>query len=81
MILMGRMTAELEPETLVTWLTQVPLKPRPPHPVAYDDDGFKRFLDTGSPHGQTIRPEVDTLIGDDPRLDKYRINEVGDDGK
>jgi hypothetical protein len=80
MVLSGRMTAELEPETLVTWLTQVPLKPPRPSIVGYDDDGFIRYRDTGSPHGQTIRPGVDTLIGDDPRLDKYR-DEAGDDGQ
>jgi hypothetical protein len=60
------------------WLTQVPPKSRPPHPVAHDDDGFPRYIDTASPHGQTIRPGVDTLIGDDPRLDKYRGDEVGE---
>jgi hypothetical protein len=62
------------------WLANVAPTPPPPQPVAYDDDGFKRFRDTASPHGQTIRPEVDTLIGDDPRLDKYRIKEL-DDGQ
>jgi hypothetical protein len=78
MVLTGRMTAELEPETLVTWLTQVPPKPPRPAIVGYDDDGFVRLRDTASPHGQTIRPGVDTLIGDDPRLDKYRVDEVGE---
>jgi hypothetical protein len=60
------------------WFHHMPPDPPKPHPVAYDDDGFPRFLDTASPHGQTIRPEVDTLIGDDPRLDKYRVDEVGE---
>ena len=54
------------------WLTPVAPKPRPPQPVAYDDDGFKRFRDPSSPHGLTVRPEVDTLLGDDPRLTAYR---------
>lgn len=81
MILSGRMSAELEPETLVTWLTQVPPKPPRPEIVGYDDDGFIRLRDMSSPHGQTIRPEVDTLLGEDPRLDKYRVDEVGDDGE
>jgi hypothetical protein len=59
-----------------------PVPPKPPRPaiVGYDDDGFVRLRDTASPHGQTIRPEVDTLIGDDPRLDRYRIKEL-DDGQ
>jgi hypothetical protein len=57
------------------WLTPVPLKPPKPRPIAIDDDGFERFRDMSSPHGQTVRPEVDTLIGDDPRLDKYRATE------
>ena len=63
------------------WLTPVTPKPRPPQPVAYDDDGFKRYRDPSSPHGLTVRPEVDTLIGDDPRLTKYRIDEADDDGQ
>jgi hypothetical protein len=62
------------------WLTQVPPKTPRPAIVAIDDDGFVRVRDTASPHGQTIRPEVDTLIGDDPRLDRYRIKEL-DDGQ
>jgi hypothetical protein len=64
----------------IVWLAQVPLKPPRPAIVAIDDDGFVRVRDTASPHGQTIRPGVDTLIGYDPRLDKYRI-EVCDDGE
>jgi hypothetical protein len=60
------------------WLTPVAQKPRPPQPIAWDDDGTPRFRDMSSPHGQTVRPEVDTLIGDDPRLDKYRVDEVGE---
>ena len=63
------------------WLTHVAQQPRPPQPVAYDDDGFQRFRDPSSPHGQTIRPERDTLLGDDPRLDKSRIDEADDDGQ
>jgi hypothetical protein len=77
MILSGRMTAELEPETLVTWLTQIPLKPPKPQPLYYDDDGTPRFRDMSSPFGLTMPPEVDSLIGSDPRLDKFR----GDDGE
>jgi hypothetical protein len=72
LILSGKMTAELEPETLVTWLTQVPLQAPKPQPIAYDDDGFARYRDPLSPHGQTVRPERDTLLGDDPRLAAYR---------
>jgi hypothetical protein len=78
MILSGRMSAEFEPETLVTWLVQTPPKPPRPGIVGYDDDGFMRLLDTASPHGQTIRAGVDTLIGDDPRLGRYRKHEAGE---
>jgi hypothetical protein len=60
------------------WLTPIAPTPRPPQPIAWDDDGTPRFRDMSSPHGQTVRPEVDTLIGDDPRLDKYRVDEVGE---
>jgi hypothetical protein len=71
-VLTGKMVSSLEPETLITWLAQAPLKPPPPAILGYDDDGFKRFRDPSSPHGQTVRPEVDTLLGDDPRLNKWR---------
>lgn len=62
------------------WLTQVAPKPPRPEIVGYDDDGFIRLRDMSSPHGQTIRAKVDTLIGDDPRLEKYR-DEADDDGQ
>jgi hypothetical protein len=54
------------------WLTPVAPTPRKPQPIAYDDDGFARYRDPSSPHGQTVRPERDTLLGDDPRLTAYR---------
>lgn len=54
------------------WLTPIAPAPRKPQPIAYDDDGTPRYRDPSSPHGQTIRPEVDTLLGDDPRLTRYR---------
>jgi hypothetical protein len=62
------------------WLRSIPPKPLPPQPIYYDDDGVGRFRDPSSPHGMTIRPELDTLMGDDPRLDKYRMTD-DDDGQ
>jgi hypothetical protein len=54
-------------------------KPRKPQPISYDDDGTPRFLDTGSPHGQTVRPEVDRILGgSDPRLGQYRVTDDGE---
>jgi len=73
----GRMRFEFEAETYIYWFAQVPLTPPKPQPVAYDDDGFPRYLDSSSPHGQTVRPEVDILLGDDPRLAAYRNEETG----
>ncbi|MGA8649230.1 MAG: hypothetical protein WB677_01145 [Xanthobacteraceae bacterium] len=60
------------------WLTPIAPTPRPPQPIYYDDDGTPRYRDMSSPFGLTVRPEVDTLIGDDPRLNKYR--DEADDG-
>jgi hypothetical protein len=61
-------------------LRQMPPPPLKPQPIAYDDDGTPRYRDPSSPHGLTVRPDRDKLFGDDPRLDKYRIDdEVADD--
>jgi hypothetical protein len=63
------------------WLTTVAPKPVPPQPIYYDDDGTPRFRDPSSPHGLTLRPEVDTLLGDDPRLTgiRYETEELTKD--
>jgi len=61
-------------------ITSVPLKPPRPEIIGYDDDGFVRLRDLGSPHGQTWRPGIDHAIGgSDPRLDRFR--DADDDGE
>jgi hypothetical protein len=80
MILRGAMTAELEPETLVTWLAQVPPKPPRPAPCIYEDNGTPRFIQPGAPAGVTPLPGDLVLGGSDPALDKYRMTD-DDDGQ
>ena len=45
MVLSGRMKAELEPETLITWLSQVKPKPPPRGVPLIQDDGSPTFRD------------------------------------
>jgi hypothetical protein len=62
------------------WLRKVEPKPAPRSPAFYDDDGTPRYTDTASPHGLTIRPELDNLVGGNlsERLEKLRTPEAGD---
>ena len=61
---------------MATWpIAQAPLKPPPPAILGTTMTAcrFKGSADPSSGlHGQTVRPEVDTLLGDDPRLNKWR---------
>lgn len=45
MVLSGRMKAKLEPETLITWLTQVRPEPPPRGVPLIQDDGSPTFRD------------------------------------
>jgi hypothetical protein len=68
MVLSGRMLWEYEPETFSFWFVQKLAQAPIPRPVSYDDDGTPRYLDTASPHSQTIRPGIDHGIGGDDDL-------------
>jgi hypothetical protein len=68
LVMIGRMVFEYEPETYVYWFWQKPIEAPRPRPVSYDDDETPRYLDTASPHGQTIRPGIDHGIGGDDDL-------------
>ena len=72
MLLLGRLMIARD-AARAGWVTPVP-PTAPAHPVLYDDDGTPRYRDTASPHGVTVRPEVDTLLGgSDPRMNGYRV--------
>jgi hypothetical protein len=62
------------------WLRKVELQAPPKQAARYDNDGTPRYIDTASPHGFTIRPGVDNLVGGilSDRLEKLR-EPAGDD--
>jgi hypothetical protein len=71
-ILYNKVALEVEEETGITWAMPVPLTPQPEQPVGYDDDGTPRYRDMSSPTGISVRPALDHIEGNDPRLERYR---------
>ena len=73
-------TVELEPETLIWWIAQVPPKPPVERPIIYEDDGSVRYRNLGTPLGVDMRAGDVKVQGLSPQLDKFYRDDGGDNG-